>query len=124
MPSSDSPVHLVGHYIRQEDFDEPPSSDEEGYGSDEFDEDDMSGEDISGLIDMDDEEMDDEEEAGRIQEIEDAKPCVCSLSCPPKPQRHGTETETDDCFGTPGPRSALLLPRRTRRPAPTTRPRR
>ncbi|BGP56015.1 peptidylprolyl isomerase fpr3 [Rhodotorula sphaerocarpa] len=72
--SGENPVHLVGHYIRQEDFDEPPSSDEEGYGSDEFDEDDMSGEDISGLIDMDDEEMDDEEEAGRIQEIEDAKP--------------------------------------------------
>ena len=80
---------MVGHYIRQEDFDEPPSSDEE-YDSDDFDSED-GDEDISGLIDMDDEEM--EEAAARIQEIEEQpKPCVvffrvlcplCALS-----QRH------------------------------------
>lgn len=64
---------MVGHYIRQEDFDEPPSSDEE-YDSDDFDSED-GDEDISGLIDMDDEEM--EEAAARIQEIEEQpKPCV------------------------------------------------
>ncbi|KWU43992.1 hypothetical protein RHOSPDRAFT_34421 [Rhodotorula sp. JG-1b] len=65
--SGDNAVHLVGHYIRQEDFDEPPSSDEE-YDSDDFDSED-GDEDISGLIDMDDEEM--EEAASRIQEIEE-----------------------------------------------------
>lgn len=77
LPLYHSAVHLVGHYIRQEDFDEPPSSDEE-YDSDDFDSED-GDEDISGLIDMDDEEM--EEAAARIQEIEEQpKPCVV-LSC-------------------------------------------
>ncbi|GAA5873379.1 hypothetical protein JCM3774_000765 [Rhodotorula dairenensis] len=68
--TGDNAVHLVGHYIRQEDFDEPPSSDEE-YDSDDFDSED--GDDISGLIDMDDEEMDSEDAAGRIEEIEEPK---------------------------------------------------
>ncbi|GAA5987781.1 hypothetical protein JCM10908_007213 [Rhodotorula pacifica] len=68
--SGENAVHLVGHYIRQEDFDEPPSSDEE-YDSDDFDSEE-DDEDISGLIDMDDEE-DDEMDAGRIEEIEEPK---------------------------------------------------
>lgn len=70
--SNYSAVHLVGHYIRQEDFDEPPSSDEE-YDSEDFDEDDMSDDDISGLIDMDD-DSEVEAESSRIEEIEEAKP--------------------------------------------------
>ncbi|GAA5945669.1 hypothetical protein JCM1841_000861 [Sporobolomyces salmonicolor] len=69
--TGENPVHLIGHYIRQEDFDQDPYSDSE-YGSD-FDEDDEFDEsDISGLIDGDDEDMSDAE--GRISEIVEPKP--------------------------------------------------
>ncbi|GAA5893454.1 hypothetical protein JCM6882_008040 [Rhodosporidiobolus microsporus] len=70
--TGENPVHIVGHYIRQEDFDQEPYSDEE-YGSD-FDEDDseFDDEEMSGLIagSDEDEEMDD----SRIEEILEEKP--------------------------------------------------
>ncbi|ORY87392.1 hypothetical protein BCR35DRAFT_289438 [Leucosporidium creatinivorum] len=67
-------VHVVGHYVRQEDFDQDPYSDEE-YGSgdeeidsDEFDEDDSELEGLSGMIGEDsDEEMDE----GRFEELKE-----------------------------------------------------
>ncbi|GAA5865282.1 hypothetical protein JCM1840_003976 [Sporobolomyces johnsonii] len=68
--TGENPVHLIGHYIRQEDFDQDPYSDSE-YGSD-FDEDDeFDDSDISGLIGGDDEDMSDAE--GRISEIVEPK---------------------------------------------------
>ncbi|BGP40603.1 peptidylprolyl isomerase fpr3 [Rhodotorula kratochvilovae] len=71
--TGENPVHLIGHYIRQEDFDQPPSDEE--YGSDDFDEDDISGDydsdELEGLIagDESDEDMTDGE--GRISEIQE-----------------------------------------------------
>ncbi|GAA5930890.1 hypothetical protein JCM3775_000744 [Rhodotorula graminis] len=68
--TGENPVHLVGHYIRQEDFDQPPSDDEEEYGSD-FDEgDDYDSDELEGLIaGSSDEDM--QEETSRIQEIQE-----------------------------------------------------
>ncbi|GJN90973.1 hypothetical protein Rhopal_003987-T1 [Rhodotorula paludigena] len=65
--SGENPVYLTGHYIRQEDFDQPPSDDE--YGSDFDDEDDYDDEELSGLIGHSDEEDEDMED--RIQEIQE-----------------------------------------------------
>ncbi|KAK4057258.1 peptidylprolyl isomerase fpr3 [Microbotryomycetes sp. JL221] len=71
-----NPVHLVGHYIRQEDFDQDPYSDDE-YDSeidsdfDEEDDDDEEG--ISGLI-GDDSDDDMVEDDSRFEEVkEDGK---------------------------------------------------
>lgn len=71
----DSPVHLVGHYVRQEDFDQPPSDydSEEEYASDFADEDGFDDEGMSGLIDDDEDDEEMEDAAGRIQEIEEPK---------------------------------------------------
>ncbi|GAA5851148.1 hypothetical protein JCM9279_000339 [Rhodotorula babjevae] len=68
--TGENPVHLIGHYIRQEDFDQPPSDDEEEYGSD-FDEgDDYDSDELEGLIaGSSDEDM--EEDTSRIQEIQE-----------------------------------------------------
>lgn len=72
-----SPVHLVGHYIRQEDFDQDPYSDSEGSDYDsndedipsDFDEDDSDLEGMSGLIaEGSDDEM---EDPARFQELKD-----------------------------------------------------
>ncbi|BGP62859.1 peptidylprolyl isomerase fpr3 [Rhodotorula toruloides] len=74
--TGENPVHLVGHYVRQEDFDQPPSDydSEEEYGSDFDDEDDFDSEGMSGLIDDDEEDDEDMEDAAdRIQEIEEPK---------------------------------------------------
>ncbi|GAA5906833.1 hypothetical protein JCM8208_000052 [Rhodotorula glutinis] len=69
--TGENPVHLIGHYIRQEDFDQPPSDDEEGYGSDDFDEgDDYDSDELEGMLaGSSDEDM--EEDTGRIQEIQE-----------------------------------------------------
>lgn len=76
-PPPCSPVYLTGHYIRQEDFDQPPSDDE--YGSDFDDEDDYDDEELSGLIGHSDEEDEDMED--RIQEIQEpVKACVLALT--------------------------------------------
>ncbi|GAA5935878.1 hypothetical protein JCM10213_002145 [Rhodosporidiobolus nylandii] len=71
--TGENPVHVVGHYIRQEDFDQEPYSDEEGYGSEDFDEDsDFDEEELSGLIaGSEDESM--EDAADRIQELKEEK---------------------------------------------------
>ncbi|BGP00001.1 FK506-binding nuclear protein [Rhodotorula toruloides] len=73
--TGENPVHLVGHYVRQEDFDQPPSDydSEEEYGSDFDDEDDSDSEGMSGLIDDDEDDEDMEDAADRIQEIEEPK---------------------------------------------------
>lgn len=72
LPSS--AVHLLGHYIRQEDFDQDPYSDsEEGseFGSDDESIDSNLGDDLSALIggDDEDESFDEAEETARITEI-------------------------------------------------------
>lgn len=78
---SRSPVHLIGHYIRQEDFDQPPSDDEEDYGS-EFDESgDYDSDELEGLIDGESEDDDMTDGEGRIEEIQE-KPCVALPSIP------------------------------------------
>ncbi|GAA6032345.1 hypothetical protein JCM8097_008129 [Rhodosporidiobolus ruineniae] len=67
--TGENPVHLLGHYIRQEDFDQEPYSDDEGYDSEDFDEDDSEFDDaeMSGLIAG----SDDESMSGRIEELEE-----------------------------------------------------
>jgi FK506-binding nuclear protein len=74
--SGPNKVHLVGHYIRQEDFDQDPYSDEDS-DDDEFDSDDESidsdeMEGLSGLIGEGEDEDDDEEEE-RFEELKDDK---------------------------------------------------
>ncbi|SCZ89361.1 BZ3500_MvSof-1268-A1-R1_Chr9g10381 [Microbotryum saponariae] len=83
-----NPVHLLGHYIRQEDFDQDPYSDseydsndesipsdlEEDEDEDEDDESDLEG--LSGLIDDDSEDEDPEDEEmdeSRFEEIAQPK---------------------------------------------------
>ncbi|TNY18781.1 Peptidylprolyl isomerase [Rhodotorula diobovata] len=69
--TGENPVHLIGHYIRQEDFDQPPSDDEEDYGS-EFDESgDYDSDELEGLIDGESEDDDMTDGEGRIEEIQE-----------------------------------------------------
>ncbi|GAA5973825.1 hypothetical protein JCM11641_003177 [Rhodosporidiobolus odoratus] len=69
--TGENSVHLVGHYIRQEDFDQEPYSDEEEYDSEDDSE--FDDEEMSGLIaGSDDESM--EDGADRIQELLEEKP--------------------------------------------------
>ncbi|KAM0748957.1 hypothetical protein T439DRAFT_382049 [Meredithblackwellia eburnea MCA 4105] len=76
-------IHLVGHYIRQEDFDQEPydsefdsdDDDDESIDSDlidgeDIDEDDMEG--ISGLIGDSDDDEDDEEDKARFEELKES----------------------------------------------------
>ncbi|GAA5857795.1 hypothetical protein JCM8547_005984 [Rhodosporidiobolus lusitaniae] len=75
--TGENPVHLVGHYIRQEDFDQEPYSDEEGaYDSEDFDEDsDFDEEEMEGLVGGSEEDESMEDAADRIKElIEEQKP--------------------------------------------------
>ncbi|GAA5841207.1 hypothetical protein JCM11251_003234 [Rhodosporidiobolus azoricus] len=82
--TGENPVHLVGHYIRQEDFDQEPYSDEE-YGSD--DDSDFDDEEMSGLID--DGDLDDEMDSSRIEELVEEKPKASK-------KRAAEETAADD----------------------------
>lgn len=75
---SRSAVHLVGHYVRQEDFDQDPYSDsEEGdFDSDdeEIDSDLENLEGLSGMLGEEDDEMDSEGDSERFAELlEEAK---------------------------------------------------
>ncbi|GAA6052212.1 hypothetical protein JCM3770_000799 [Rhodotorula araucariae] len=68
--TGENPVHLIGHYIRQEDFDQPPSDEE--YDSDDFDQSgDYDSDELEGLIDGDESDEDMTDGEGRIQEIQE-----------------------------------------------------
>jgi hypothetical protein len=100
-----SPVHIVGHYIRQEDFDQEPYSGSE-YGSD-YDEDDseFDDEEMSGLIAGSDE--DETMDEARIQEILDSKPKACAAFPPshfyPFTPSSSFATTTPSSFASPRP---------------------
>lgn len=71
-----SPVHLIGHYIRQEDFDQDPYSDSDNSEYDSNDEDipsdfeeDESASDLEGMSGLIADGSDDGEDGARFEEL-------------------------------------------------------